>query len=259
MPNLRYRVYGSALATECEVLFSHTDQAGGDMISVIIPCYNAAKYVAETISSVKGQTVSNWECIVVDDGSTDGSGEIIDRLTEGDPRFRVVHAENRGVAAARNHAISLASGEHILPLDADDRLVPVALERFAEAWSENPMASLIVPQIRRFSEKDRVGVVQERTWFGYNDLKIRCTPTNSSSFKKSDWERVGGYRDGLMYEDWEFWLRLLYCNDRVINIPEVLVEYRIHTDSRWHQAVKDHDGEIRKMISINPIIYGRKR
>ena len=226
------------------------------MITVVIPCFNAARYVAEAIESLKAQTMPFWECIIVDDGSTDGSGDIIHRLTDGDPRFGVIHTENRGVAAARNLAISKSFGQYILPLDADDRLMPTALERFTQGWEENPNASLLVPQIRRFGE-GLAPLVQDRQWHGYDDLKLRCTPTNSSCFRRIDWERVGGYRDGVMYEDWEFWLRLLYRNDRVVNIPEVLVEYRVHPDSRWHQAVKDHDAETMKIAKLNPKIYGR--
>lgn len=225
-----------------------------ETIHVITPCYNARPYVAEMIDSVKGQTYDGWDCIIVDDGSFDGSGEIIDREVEGDGRFRVFHVKNRGVAAARNRAITEAGGGYILPLDADDRLLPHALETFAQTWEENPDAALLVPQIIRFGN-GRNATVQERTWYGYEDLKSRCTPTNSSCFKWSDWKRVGGYVPWSMYEDWEFWLRLLYRNDKVVNIPEPLVEYRIHPDSRWHKAVKSHWHEIELIRSMNPEIF----
>lgn len=227
-------------------------------IAVIIPCYNSERYIAETINSVRAQTYDNWECVVVDDGSTDNSAKIVDELVKDDDRFVVIHTENRGVALARNFGISITDAPYILPLDADDRLMPIALERFAEFWSKNPTASLIVPRIKRFGE-GLADVIQDRQWYGYLYLTAACTPTNSSSFRRSDWKRVGGYRENTMYEDWEFWLRLLWHNDRVINIPEVLVEYRVHPDSRWHEAVKNHDEEVEKIKKMNPNIFKKWR
>lgn len=225
-----------------------------EKIHVIMPCYNARKYVAEAIASVKAQTLQGWDCIIVDDGSFDGSGDIVDRETEGDDRFRVVHTPNHGVASARNRAIEMAGGGYILPLDADDRLMPCALATFAKTWAEHPDASLLVPQIRRFGDV-RAPAVQKRLWQGYEDLKERCTPSNSSCYRWSDWKRVGGYRVWSQYEDWEFWLRLLRDNDRVVNIPKVLVEYRVHPDSRWHKAVKNHEQEVELIRSMNPDIF----
>ena len=225
-------------------------------IHVVIPCYNAKLYIQEAIASLKAQTWKGWDCVIVDDGSTDGSGEIIDEETREDKRFRVFHTKNRGVAAARNYGISQWRGGYVLPLDADDRLMPTALERFAKAWEENPGASLIVPQIRRFGSKKGRFVVQDRQWRGYEDLKTYCSPTNSSCYRWSDWKRIGGYRGWSSYEDWEFWLRLLFQNDYVVNIPEVLVEYRVHPDSRWHKAVKHHDREVEYIRSMNPEIFG---
>ena len=223
-------------------------------IHIIIPCYNMERYVGETIASVQRQNSGGWDCIIVDDGSTDRSAEIIDSMTEGDSRFRVLHLPNQGVAAARNRAIEEAGGGFILPLDADDRLMPYAMGRFAVEWKRNPSAALLVPQIRRFGE-GIVPHVQERHWRGYDDLKYHCSPTNSSCYRYSDWRRVGGYASWSQYEDWEFWLRLLYKNAKVVNIPAVLVEYRIRAGSRFQTAVKDHMQEVELIRKHNPEIY----
>ena len=224
-----------------------------DNILVVVPCYNAIKYIEEAVATIKEQTASGWKCVIVDDGSTDGSSELIDRLIRRDRRFKAYHTENRGVAAARNLGIASEDYRYVLPFDADDRLMPQALERFMDYWKENPDASLLIPQIHKFGEIREH--VQKRSWYGYRDLRVRCSPTNSSCFKKEDWERVGGYRHGTMYEDWEFWLRLLYKNDNVVNIPEVLVEYRSHPDSRWHDAVKRHNEEYEIIRKMNPLIF----
>ena len=222
-------------------------------IHIVIPCYNAEKYIADTIASVKGQTSDGWDCVIVDDGSRDGSGAIIDAQTEGDKRFRVFHTKNQGVAAARNFGISNFRGGYILPLDADDILVPGAVERFLLGWKEHPEASLLVPMISRFGECEPA--VLERKWRGYENLKTQCTPTNSSCYPWSDWKRVGGYNGWSSYEDWEVWLRLLHNNDNVVNLPEVLVMYRVHSDSRWHKAVKHHRREVEFIRNMNPEIF----
>ena len=227
-------------------------------ITIITPCYNAAEFVRETLQSMKAQTSNDWECIIVNDGSTDDSAAIIEEEIKNDDRFRVVSTtENRGVSSARNTAIKLASTEYILPLDADDKLMPSAISKFVEYTEMYPDASLIVPQVLMVKD-DGSEILSPRTWKGYESLKSSCSPNNTSLFKKSDWERVGGYREKTMYEDWEFWIRLLYKNDNVINIPEVLVIYRKHEGSRWHEAVKHHQRELHLIYKMNPQIFRRK-
>lgn len=88
--------------------------------SIIIPVYNVASYLRECLDSVLAQTFTDWEAICVDDGSTDGSGAILDEYAEKDKRFRVIHQSNAGVSATRNAALDVANGEWILFLDADD-------------------------------------------------------------------------------------------------------------------------------------------
>ena len=99
--------------------------------SIIIPVYNVAPYLRECLDSVLAQTFTDWEAICVDDGSTDGSGAILDEYAAKDKRFRVIHQPNAGVSAARNKALDVAQGEWIWFVDADDVTVPIALERFA--------------------------------------------------------------------------------------------------------------------------------
>ena len=102
-------------------------------ISVIIPVYNAEAHVRRTLDSVCAQTFRDWECICVDDGSTDGSGAILDEYAAKDPRFRAVHQANGGEGAARNAGMDAATGEMIAFLDADDTWHPEALRLFSEA------------------------------------------------------------------------------------------------------------------------------
>ena len=231
------------------------------LISVIIPCYNMEEYVGETLRSVVHQNADAelYECIVVNDGSTDGSRKVIDRFVESirgpHPHINVLHVPNGGVAAARNLAISVARGEWILPLDADDGLYPGAIHTLSRHIMIEPETALFVPA-RMVRRPDGTEILQLRHYQGYEDLKLHCTPSNTSCFKKVDWESVGKYRDGTMYEDWEFWIRLLYPGRKVVNIDAPLSWYLIRDGSRWHQAVKGHAKEVMLIHKMNPEIFG---
>lgn len=98
------------------------------MISIIVPVYNAEKYLARAVDSILEQTFADWELLLIDDGSPDRCGVICDEYAEKDSRIRVIHRENRGVSAARNAGLDAASGEYIYFLDSDDYLDPHALE-----------------------------------------------------------------------------------------------------------------------------------
>ncbi len=106
------------------------------MISLIIPVYRAEAYLPATLASVLAQTYTDWECILVDDGSPDSSGEICDRFAAEDARFRVIHQANGGVSAARNAGLAAASGEFAAFVDADDQLDPAYMERLSAAMTD---------------------------------------------------------------------------------------------------------------------------
>ena len=111
--------------------------------SIIIPVYNVASYLRECLDSVLNQTYSDWECICVDDGSTDGSSAILDVYVAKDKRFRVVHQKNQGVSVARNAALDLAKGEWICFVDADDVVEPLWIEHIADAIFRYPNADVV--------------------------------------------------------------------------------------------------------------------
>ena len=103
------------------------------IVSVIMPVYNTASYLAEAVESVTNQSFSDWELILINDGSTDDSGTICESYAASDPRIHVIHQENRGLSAARNTGLRTASGEYIQFLDSDDWLFPDALEVLLKA------------------------------------------------------------------------------------------------------------------------------
>jgi len=98
------------------------------LVSIIIPNYNNGQYLTDCLNSVKSQTVTDWECIIVDDGSTDASREIIEKFCNADKRFSAIYQSRRGVSVARNAGMDAATGEWISFLDSDDMLLPAALD-----------------------------------------------------------------------------------------------------------------------------------
>lgn len=112
-------------------------QEAKPLVSVIMPSYNAEKYIKEAIESVIAQTYTNWELFVIDDGSTDGSGTILDGYARSDDRIHVFHQENSGQFFAREKGIAMSQGEYILFLDSDDALMPDCLEKLYEVICES--------------------------------------------------------------------------------------------------------------------------
>ena len=106
-------------------------------ISVIVPVYNKEGYLNDLLSDLSAQTFSDYECILIDDGSTDGSGEICDRISNSDDRFKVFHIKNGGVSNARNFGIDKAQGELFFVMDSDDYLTDDALEKIHLLKAEN--------------------------------------------------------------------------------------------------------------------------
>lgn len=223
-------------------------------VTVIIPCYNMEAYIERAIKSVLDQTFRNWQLIVVDDGSTDNSWSIINKTLGHSSRVLGIRTDNHGVAAARNLAIERAEGEWILPLDADYWLRPDALYQFAVTIWSNKNADLIVPWVHHTSpDKDWVN---KRTYKGYESLKVQNCLPNSGCYRRTGWFLAGGYRDGTMYEDWEFWLRLLKPDSKVVSLPVPVIEYTVRPGSRVKVAEKRHREEVEIIKKLNPEIYG---
>ncbi len=114
------------------------------MISIIIPVYNTAKYLDQCLESVLEQSYTDWECIVVDDGSTDNSGAICDNWGERDNRFVIIHQKNQGVSAARNHGLERSKGEYICFIDSDDWVEPMYLSHLYYGMKNNEEVDMVV-------------------------------------------------------------------------------------------------------------------
>ena len=114
------------------------------MISIIIPVYNTAQYLDQCLESVLVQSYTDWECIVVDDGSTDNSGEICDKWGKRDSRFVILHQKNQGVSAARNKGLERCKGEYICFIDSDDWVEPTYLSHLYDGMKNNEGVDMVV-------------------------------------------------------------------------------------------------------------------
>lgn len=196
------------------------------LVSVIIPCYNQAIYLSETLDSVLQQSYQNWEAIIVNDGSPDNTESIALEYVGRDPRIKYINKANGGPASARNKGIELANGEFILPLDGDDIIKPEYMEEAVTAFENNPHFKLVYCQAFFFGVKNGPW---ELPYQGYRNLLLGNAIFCSAFFRKSDWAKIGGYDEKMLkgHEDWEFYIRLLEHEGIVYQIPKPLFYYRI--------------------------------
>lgn len=182
------------------------------MISVIIPIYNAEKYLRRCLDSVLNQTYSDWECVMVDDGSKDSSGKICDEYAAKDPRFKVIHQRNGGVSAARNAALAVVIGEWVTFSDSDDELTPNALSDFAEATNRYPNAKILRGGHRTLTARGRSKDRAPQEWL--------CTNNHSEALRIAEDTFCSGFmwstcfhRDILQGETFEN--DITWCEDHI--------------------------------------------
>jgi glycosyltransferase involved in cell wall biosynthesis len=237
-------------------------------VSVIMPTYNRASMIMESIRSVLGQSFTNLELIIVDDGSTDGTGEIVASYL--DPRIKYFRQNNLGVVAARNSALEHASGEYIFFLDSDDVLMKNAMEKAVRVLDGHPEAGFCFGQAYLMDDKQRVfglrrqGYTPSYVKDGIGEIEKAVLngnhiPTSTILVRRECLEKIGFFNKefGLGSEDFELWIRLarLYS---VAYIAEPLIKYRVHngsiTSSRSLEEIEKHNTEIIERILNDPEI-----
>jgi glycosyltransferase involved in cell wall biosynthesis len=206
------------------------------VVSVIIPCFNHGMYIDEAIASVESCKEINFEVIVINDGSTDNF--TINKLHELSRRsIIVIHQNNKGVSVARNHGISISKGKYILPLDADNKIVPSFLSRSVNILENNPDISIIYSDkfiLKGNSLKHRkVGKLDVRRMLRANYIDT-C-----SVYRKTIWEVLGGYDEKInSLEDYEFWLSAIGHGFNFHYIKEPLFYYRVLENSKIRTTIK---------------------
>ncbi|MBI5149413.1 MAG: glycosyltransferase family 2 protein [Candidatus Omnitrophica bacterium] len=210
-----------------------------ETISVIIPAYNSAEFIGKAVGSVLAQELLPDEIIVVDDGSDDGTGEVVQKLIAGqgdkNPRIKYIRQANQGPAAARNTGIKNAAGDYIAFLDADDRWLPGRLKMQMKIFRDRPEAGLVCSGRFRINEStgqqtvDCIGKTLSDD--SYRDLwtKGNYVTTSSVLARKKCFDAVGGFDEDprvLGSEDAEMWLRVAE-KFPILYVNEPLVEYLV--------------------------------
>ncbi|MBW6482147.1 MAG: glycosyltransferase [Vicingaceae bacterium] len=207
------------------------------LVSIIIPCYNAEKYIAETIQSVINQTYSNWEIVVVNDGSTDNSATILNQFSEKDNRIQLINKSNSGVSDTRNKGLEVANGEFITFLDADDVWHITNLEK-----KVNFLISTGYDVVYSYCQLiDEYAEPIDSILKGENNLKIENflslkanynTAPSGVLFKKEVLQKIGGFDVNLSNNaDQDILIQVLANGFKIGVVSEVLWNYRIHAEN----------------------------
>ena len=229
------------------------------LVSVIVPTYNYGRFIGETLECLLAQTYANWECIVVDDGSTDDTAERVARFIERDARFKFVRQENALQAAAKNNGLRNSTGEYIQFLDADDLIEPQKFEKQVEYLEAHPEVDIVYGSMRYFKTE----APDEKLYWVWGENKPWMPETcgsgkevltalvrqnimviNSPLIRRRVVDAVGMFDDRLPpAEDWDYWLRCAAAGMRFqfADLPGTLALVR------WHSSSSSYDR--RKMYS----------
>jgi len=217
-------------------------------VSIVIPVFNQEDYIEDAIKSALGQTYSDFEVIVVNDGSTDRSAEIARSF---EPDVRVVDQKNKRQAAARNTGIRVANGEFILPLDADDLISGNYLKKTVPLMEDDRVA-IVATGMQYFGERHEyihpVGV----SWrIEKESNELPCC----SLIRNKVLTEVGGYNESPLIhgmEDWDLWLKILGSGYEVSIIDEPLFFYRVHSGSTCSQVNSRREEIVKKVKEMHP-------
>ena len=239
-----------------ETQLDKSGTAVNSSVSIIIPCYNQAHYLAEAVESVVNQTFTDWEIIVVNDGSPDDTRGAFQQLAARWPGhvLRYLEKPNGGLADARNAGIAIALGKYILPLDADDKLHPEMLSKTIALLEAQPEIAIAYTDLVHFGAVN--GVVRAAE-FDFAKLCENNQLNYCSLYRRDVWTAAGGYHRNMLwgYEDWDFWIGCGERGFKAKRIPEPLLFYRVKNSSMYTAAVQ-HDRELRAQIVLNhPGIY----
>lgn len=205
-------------------------------VSIIVPCYNQAKYLPDTLDSVLAQTYKDWECVIVNDGSTDNTEDVVLEYCQKDKRIKYISQNNCGVSASRNRGIRESDGYYILPLDGDDIIEATYLEKAVKYFEANPLTTLVYCKADFFGIKNEPWILPE---YNYESFIWNNSIFVSALYKRADYDKTNGYNNNMDkgFEDWDFWLSLLNKQSIVYRINEVLFHYRIKDQSRNVNAI----------------------
>lgn len=252
-------------------------------LSVILPYFNAERTIARAINSIINQSFSDYECLLIDNNSTDKGTEIVENITKGDLRFKLYHEDKQGVVFASNLGSKLAKGEYIARMDADDECFENRFElqiRFLDNNQEFGAVSGMVEFVG--DENKSLGFSKYVDWVNSVDsygeiLKKQFVESPiinpSAMWRREIAEKYGMYHDSELPEDYELWLRWLEAKVKIGKVPEKVIKW-YDSEKRLTRTDKRYSNEAfykakspylaRYLKSINPyfpkvVVWGASR
>lgn len=226
------------------------------LISIIIPTYNRAHLIGETLDSISNQTYHNWECIVVDDGSVDNTSDVVNEFIRRDNRFQYHQRPKqkiKGPNSCRNFGFKLSKGEYIQWFDSDDLYFDNALENYINNFDNK--VDLVVAKVDKIDSVTKFKIGENRIlsnslitdYFVGKITFYVCGPLWKRSFLNIQSEL---FDENIMnLDDWDFNLRMLYQNPSIVFIDHPLIKYRIHENSLSKEIDKLNIDELKSEFS----------
>ncbi len=207
------------------------------MVSVIMPLYNGEMFLEAAVRSVQSQTITDWELIIVEDCSTDGSLALAERIAEKDPRIHILkNPHNLGAAASRMKGIRKSSGQYIALLDCDDLWLPTKLEKQMPLLET---ADVVYSSYQLIDENDRtICVYQTRNTVNLELMLEENYIGCSSVLLRRELFDYMGFRSEFYHEDYVLWLELLQYGAVFRGIDEVLMQYRLRRNAKSSGKLK---------------------
>jgi len=217
-----------------------------NLVSIITPMYNASRFVAQTIESVRAQTYQYWEMLVINDGSKDNSVEIVEEYVKKDHRIKLIHQSNAGSAAARNNGIRQAEGRYIALLDADDLWEPMFLESQLNLMKKTG-GLLVYASHKRIDENNNecLKPFLVKGQIGYKDLLKTCSISCLTGFYDSSVFGKMYLKEDMksLRDDYVYWIEIIKKVQVAYANPEIIASYRIlgnSTSRNKKKVIKPH-------------------
>lgn len=231
------------------------------LISIIIPCYNQAQYLEEALYSVLNQSYDNWECIIVNDGSTDNTEVIAKKWQLKDERFKYLYQSNSGVSSARNLGLNNCSGKFVQFLDSDDYIDSNKLE--ASISSINDGFDLVITNFKTFINDVKLAKAHpgflNPLFFNFTSVLYQWglnfnIPIHCGFFPIDFFQEFKFSRELKGNEDWMMWLHFFKKNPSVCFLEQVMVYYRSNVDSVTQNDIIMNDSYNKAIVNIREII-----
>lgn len=228
------------------------------LVSIVVPCYNHAEFVKETIQSVIDQDYENIELIIIDDGSKDNSVEVIEEMVPAChkrfKRFEFRHRPNRGLCATLNEALEWCTGEYLSCIASDDIMMPYKTSVQVEYLLENPASIGVFGRVELLNTQTgmkamAIKVIRKVVKYNFDDILLHKhrLPAPTQMLRLESVKRIGGYREDLLIEDWSMWLFLTERGGTLDYLNQLLAVYRSHDDnfSKKHDLM--HQGRMQML------------